>query len=627
MSLTIRNFCIIAHIDHGKSTLADRLLEFTGTVERRRMREQMLDTMDLERERGITIKLTPVRMQYVERGDGQKEGGRQHAGGREETTPTPLSLSPSAFVLNLIDTPGHVDFSYEVSRSLAAVEGAVLLVDATQGVQAQTLANLTLALDAGLTIIPVVNKIDLPIADISGTRMDLARLTGIPESDILLVSGKTGDGIVELLRAVVERVPPPRGVKEHPFRALIFDSFFDPYRGVVVYVRVLDGSVSTQEPVLLARENVRGDAMELGTLQPQRVPQRTLQAGEIGYIVTGLRDVAQARVGDTVIRFVDREERRTLALPGYAIPQPKVFAGLYPMRGDDFHLLREALAKYRLNDASLQYQQEHSPALGQGFRCGFLGLLHVSIVRERLKREYQVAVTITVPSVAYRVSLQGGEQKIILTPAEFPDPSAIVATEEQWARVEIVARREDIGNVLSLITGHDGQHRNTEFLAGNRILITAELPLREVIINFYDALKSATSGYGSLSYDVLDWRQTDLIKLAILVAGDGVEPLSLVLPREKALKEARRIVERLAEAIPRHLFPVPIQAAIGGKIIARETVPALRKDVTGHLYGGDVTRKRKLLEKQKKGKKRLAKVSDVEIPPEAYLAALGPGGA
>jgi GTP-binding protein LepA len=589
----IRNFGITAHIDHGKSTLADRLLESTGTIDKRQMKEQVLDSLDLERERGITIKLTPVRMEY------------------------------KGHVLNLIDTPGHVDFAYEVSRSLAAVEGAVLLVDATQGVQAQTLANLALALDAGLTIIPVVNKIDLPVADVAGTRSDLAHLTGVPESDILLVSGKTGQGVSELLDAIVQRIPPPSGKREAPFRALVFDSLFDAYRGVVAYVRVVDGTLSAREPVLLAGESVRGDALDLGTFRPKEVPQDVLAAGEIGYIATGLRDVAQVRVGDTIIRHGDRQTRATLALPGYVVPQPKVFAGLYPVRGDDFQLLREALGKYRLNDASLQFQQESSPALGQGFRCGFLGLLHLSIVRERLKREYNVDVTMTVPSVAYRLTQQNGEVRVVRTPAEYPDPSSILSAEEQWARAEIVARAADVGGVLTLVTSHDGIHRNTEYLAGNRILVTAELPLREVIIDFYDALKSATSGYGSLSYDLLDWRPADLVKVAILVAGETVEPLAVILPAQKAQREGRRIVERLKTAIPRHLFPIPLQAAIGGKVIARETIPALRKDVTGYLYGGDVTRKRKLLEKQKKGKKRLAKVSDVEIPPEAFLAALG----
>ena len=560
------------------------------------MQEQMLDTMDLERERGITIKLTPVRMTYA------------------------------GHILNLIDTPGHVDFSYEVSRSLAAVEGAILLVDATQGVQAQTLANLTLAIDAGLTIIPVVNKIDLPAADVAGTRRDLAQITGILEADVLLVSGKTGEGASELLKALVDRLPAPGGYAQAPFRALVFDSLFDTYRGVIVYVRVLDGVLSTNNPVLFAGENVRGDALEVGTLRPQEVPQTTLSAGEIGYVATGLRDVALARVGDTLIHGADEKKRLALALPGYAVPQPKVFAGLYPARGEDFHLLREALGKYRLNDASLQYQQEMFPALGQGFRCGFLGLLHLSIVRERLHREYGVDVTMTVPSVAYRVRLRSGETIIVRTPAEFSDPSSVAGTDEQWVRVEIVARATDIGAVLSLMTSHGGTHQNTEVLAGNRVLVTAELPLREVIVDFYDALKSATSGYGSLSYDLLDWRPTNLVKLTILVAQRVVEPLSLIVPAEKAQREGRRVVERLQGAIPPHLFPVPLQAAIGGKIIARETIPALRKDVTGHLYGGDVTRKRKLLEKQKKGKKRLAKVSDVEIPPEAFLAAFGVSG-
>lgn len=593
MLQNIRNFCIIAHIDHGKSTLADRLLEFTGTVEKRQMQEQLLDGMDLERERGITIKLTPVRMNYRD------------------------------FTLNLIDTPGHVDFSYEVSRSLAAVEGAVLLVDATQGIQAQTMANLMFALEAGLTIVPAVNKIDLPAADVEGTRRDISKLTGVAEEDVLLVSGKTGAGVGKLIEEIIRRIPPPKGSTEKPFRALVFDSFFDAYKGVVTYIRIIDGELKQRDGILFAGENVRGEALEVGALNPKEVAREKLSAGEIGYLATGLRDVAQARVGDTIIHFADRMKKEDLILPGYTIPQPKVFAGIYPHKGEDFRFLREALSKYRLNDASLQYDQETSVALGQGFRCGFLGLLHLSIVQERLKREYNIEVTITVPSVAYRVKLKNGAAKIIRTPSEFPDPSSLESTEEQWVLVEIVARVADIGGILPLISSHGGTHRNTEYLSTERVLITAEMPLREVVVDLHDALKSASAGYASLSYDILNWRQTDLIKLSIMVAEEPVEPLSVIVPREHAQREGRRIVEKLKTAIPRHLFAVPIQAAIGGKVIARETISAMRKDVTGYLYGGDVTRKRKLLEKQKKGKKKMAKVGNVEIPPEAYLAALG----
>jgi len=589
----IRNFCIIAHIDHGKSTLADRLIEVTGAVEKRQMQDQLLDAMDLERERGITIKLTPVKMNYQGK------------------------------ILNLIDTPGHVDFSYEVSRSLAAVEGAILLVDATQGIQAQTMANLTFALEAGLKIIPVVNKIDLPAADTEGTIRDLAKLTSEPESEILKVSAKTGQGVPELLDAIIKRIPSPRGNQSAPFRALVFDSFFDAYKGVVTYIRVIDGILKSRENILFAGENVRGEVLELGVLKPKEMQQDSLAAGEIGYVATGLRDVAQARVGDTIIHFSDRDEKQKLILPGYKVPQPKVFAGIYPRSGDQFRFLKEALAKYRLNDASLQYEQESSNALGQGFRCGFLGLLHLSIVQERLKREYNIDLTITVPSVAYRVKLKSGETNIVRTPAEFPDPSFIEQTEEQWVLVEIIARAVDVGGILPLISSHGGIHRNTEYLSTERILVTAEMPLREVVVDLHDSLKSASAGYASLSYDFLNWRPTDLVKLSILVAGESVEPLAIIVPRVHALREGRRVVERLKTAIPKHLFAIPIQAAIGGKVIARETISALRKDVTGYLYGGDVTRKKKLLEKQKKGKKKMAKIGNVNIPPEAYLAALG----
>jgi GTP-binding protein LepA len=605
MTQKIRNFCIIAHIDHGKSTLADRLIEQTGTLEKRQMQEQMLDGMDLERERGITIKLTPVRMEYIL---------------PSEASCTP---HPTPYTLNLIDTPGHVDFAYEVSRSLAAVEGAVLLVDATQGIQAQTMANLTFALEAGLTIVAAVNKIDLPAADVAGTRRDIAKLTGIPEEEVLLVSAKTGVGVPELLESIVKNVPPPSGSEDKPFRALVFDSFFDAYKGVVTYIRVVDGKIKKNQEILFAGENVRGESLELGILNPKESSRDELCAGEIGYVATGLRDVAQARVGDTIIHFKDRDEKANLVLPGYTVPQPKVFAGIYPHSGEDFRFLRDALGKYRLNDASLQYEQETSTALGQGFRCGFLGLLHLSIVQERLKREYNIEVTITVPSVAYRVKLRNGQSQVIRTPTEFPDPSALESTEEQWVLVEIISRAADIGGILPLISAHAGVHRNTEYLSADRVLITAEMPLREVVIDLHDALKSASAGYASLSYDMLNWRPTDLIKLSILVAEETVEPLSMIVPREQAQREGRRIVAKLKEAIPRHLFAVAIQAAIGGKVIARETIPAMRKDVTGYLYGGDVTRKKKLLEKQKKGKKKMAKVGSVDIPPGAYLAALG----
>lgn len=597
---------MISHVDHGKSTLADRLLEMTGTIERRNMREQVLDAMDLEREKGITIKLTPVRMQH------------------------------GAYVLNLIDTPGHVDFSYEVSRSLAAVEGALLLVDATQGIQAQTLANLDLAKRAGLTILPIVNKIDLPSSDVEATRKDISTLTGIPEERVLLVSAKTGQGVTALLDAIVERVPPPgvplgfsskirRGAPPAPqsvtaFRGLIFDSVFDTYQGVVVYVRVMSGAVRKNERLTFAASGADASAIDLGTFRPEPASADELGAGEIGYVATGLRDVALARVGDTLLHELDRG--RVPALPGYAVPQPNVYAGVYPLTGEAFQGLREAIEKLRLSDASLASEPEQSPALGQGFRCGFLGLLHVEIVRERLKREYGIEVTLSVPSVAYRIILTNGSVQTVRRASEFPDPAAIRETWEPWVNVTVLARAQDIGAVLPLFSTRGGSPETTESLAGGRVAITGDVPLREVVVNFHDDLKAATSGYGSFSTRTADERPVDLAKISILANHEPVEALSVLVPKRQAEDEGRRMVEKLKTAIPRHLFAIPLQAAIGGKVIARETIPALRKDVTGHLYGGDVTRKRKLLEKQKKGKKKLASRGSVQIPPAAYLAVL-----
>lgn len=588
----IRNFVIISHIDHGKSTLADRMIESTNTVDKRGMREQILDGLDLERERGITIKLTPVRMEH------------------------------QGYILNLIDTPGHVDFAYEVSRSMQAVEGAVLLVDATQGIQAQTIANLMVALEHNVTVIPVVNKIDLPAADVPGATAQIAQLLGVDKKEVLAISAKTGAGVDAVLDAVVKRTPCPTGKTSAPLRALVFDSLFDQYQGVIAYIRVVEGAVQEGDEILLAGEDIHAAAQNVGVFRPSPTVSEKLSAGEIGFITTGLRDVAHARVGDTVIAVEDAAKRSTLALPGYTVPQPKVFAGMYPESGDDFHLLRDALAKYRLNDASFQYQQESTPALGQGFRCGFLGLLHLSIVRERVEREYNVSILVTAPSVAYRVASKKGEHIRVTTPAQFPDPSLVERAEEQWVRVEIVGRSSDIGSIMELLISREGIHRNTEYLSPKRILVSGEMPLREMVSEFHDALKGATSGYASVSYELSDWRETRLAKLSIIVGGEIVEPLTVIVPAQRAQSEGRRIVERLKGAIPRHLFPVPLQAALGGKIIARETIPALRKDVTGHLYGGDVTRKRKLLEKQKKGKKRMANQGGVHIPPDAFLAAM-----
>lgn len=586
----LRNFCIIAHIDHGKSTLADRLLELTGTIERRKMRSQVLDAMDLEREKGITIKLTPVRMEYL------------------------------GSVLNLIDTPGHVDFSYEVSRSLAAVEGAILLVDATQGIQAQTLANLELAKKASVMVIPVVNKVDLPSADVEGVRRDLSVVTGVPVEDVLTVSAKTGEGVRDLGNAIIARVPPPQGDPAEPFRGLIFDSAFDAYQGVIVYVRVTDGEVQKNEPLAFAASGAEAIALEVGTFSPDPTPKSTLRTGEIGYVATGLRDVALARVGDTLLKRGDRAF--VPPLPGYAIPAPNVYAGIYPLTGNEFPELREALGKLQLSDASLVAEPEQSPVLGQGYRCGFLGLLHLEIIRERLKREYGVDVTLSVPSVQYRVVLTNGTTCAVRRASEFPDPSSIREVWEPWANVKVLTRGQDIGVVLALFAARASSSPTTESLAGSRVAITSDVPLREVVVNFHDDLKAATAGYGSFSMRVADERPVDLVKVSILVNHEPVEALAVLVPANRATEEGRRMVERLTTAIPKHLFAVPVQASIGGKIIARETIPALRKDVTGHLYGGDVTRKRKLLEKQKKGKKKLAARGSVQIPPTAYLAVL-----
>jgi GTP-binding protein LepA len=595
--MPIHNFCIIAHIDHGKSTLADRLLELTGAVEKRKMREQLLDMMDLEREKGITIKLQPVRMNY--------EG----------------------HILNLIDTPGHVDFQYEVSRSLQAVEGALLLVDATQGVQAQTLANLYLALENDLTIIPVINKIDLPAARVAEVHGELTKLLGGNDADILSISAKTGEGVTKVLTAIMDRIPSPRSVSGADLRALVFDSLYDDYKGVVAYVRVVEGTVRTGDEILFLGTRASDRAVEIGVFAPEFRPTGELHAGEIGYVATGLKDIKQVRVGDTLSRLrpgfgIQALLRDVKPLSGFQIPQPKVFAGIYAQRGEDFPFLREALEKLQLNDASLAVQQEQSEALGQGFRCGFLGMLHLEIVQERLQREHNQQVIITTPSVLYKVTLTDGAVRTVDTPAIFPDPSSIAKVEEQYARAEIVTPVDYVGAVFELLRHHEGKLLRQEYLSTSRVLLVFELPLRELVVDLYDRLKSATSGYGSLSYELGEWREADVVRLGILINREPVEALSVIVPRTRAERQGRHMVEKLKGVIPRQLFPVPLQAAVGGKVVARETLPALRKDVTGHLYGGDVTRKRKLLEKQKKGKKRLADVGSVQIPPEAYIAVL-----
>lgn len=586
----IHNFVIVAHIDHGKSTLADRMMEITGTVEKRKMKEQLLDSMELEREKGITIKLQPVRMTH--RGN----------------------------VLNLIDTPGHVDFQYEVSRSLQAVEGAVLLVDATQGVQAQTVSNLYLAVDQNLEIIPVLNKIDLPAADIPARKQELKELLGVADEEILEISAKTGQGVPELLGAVVEKIPTAQQPDEKPLRALIFDSVYDDYKGVVAYVRVVEGAVKAGDTLAFLGTDAQDRAVEVGTFAPSFASSKELRAGQIGYIATGLKDVRQARVGDTIT--LAQHKAKVEQLPGFAIPQPKVFAGMYPVDGGKFGELREALERLQLNDASLAVHAERSRALGQGFRGGFLGMLHLEIIQERLRREFDLDLVVTTPSVRYRLNLRNGSELEVHTADEFPDPSHLESVQEQYCKADIIIPNQYLGAVFELLKQHEGVLLQQEPLGSDRTQLKYELPLRELVVNLYDRLKSATAGFGSLAYELTDWRQADVVKLSILINHEPVEALASIVPRNKAESIGRRAAEKLKDVLPKQLFAIPIQAAIGGTVVARETLSAMRKDVTAKLYGGDVTRKRKLLEKQKKGKKKLASGGSVEIPPEAYIAML-----
>ncbi len=588
MQNKIRNFCIIAHIDHGKSTLADRFLEFTKTIEKRQMKDQLLDTMDLERERGITIKLQPVRMEW------------------------------KGYILNLIDTPGHVDFTYEVSRSLAACEGAILVVDSTQGIEAQTLANIHLAQAHNLKIIPVVNKVDLPNSDREKTAAEIVKAFGFSPDEILYASGKTGEGVEKILEAVIDRVPPPQGDPEKPLRALIFDSAYDQHRGVITFVRVKDGKLTKNLKIQTIGTKTHAEALEVGYFHPKFFPSKEILTGEVGYIVTGLRDVRKARVGDTITNTSTGVE----PLPGYKQVKPMVYASIFPTSGDDYPILRDAIDKLKLSDAALDFEPEHIPALGFGFRTGFLGLLHMDVVQERLTREYNLDLVLTAPSVEYNINLKSGENKTIHTPAELPDLSIIENIEEPWVDVEILAPQKYIGGILELITGRRGIYKNMDYLSNERVLITAEMPLANIIIDFYDKLKSVSSGYASLNYELIDFRVGDLVKLDILVAQEKVEALSIIAHRETAEAEGRVMAEKLKDLIPRQQFEIAIQAAIGGKIIARETIPAMRKDVTKGLYGGDVTRKMKHLEKQKKGKKRLKRIGSVDIPQEAFLAIL-----
>ena len=590
----IRNFSIVAHIDHGKSTLADRLLESAGAVSQREMREQVLDTMDLERERGITIKAQAVRLDY--RG---ADGGD--------------------YVLNLIDTPGHVDFAYEVSRSLAACEGAVLLVDANQGVQAQTVANAYLAVEAGLEIIPVVNKIDLPSAEPERAAEELSRILGGDPADTVFVSAKTGEGVAGLTERIVDSVPPPAGDPDLPLSALIFDSYYDIYRGVVCYVRVVQGTLSAGERVRFMATGERRDAAEIGVLTPAAAPVETLEAGEVGYLITGAKEIDRVRVGDTVTA-AHRPAREPLQ--GYTDPRPMVFAGIFPTDGDDYPRLREALDKFRLNDASLQISPEFSHALGFGFRCGFLGLLHMEIVRERLEREYDLDLVTTSPSVAYRVTAPGERPAEVRSPADFPAPGKEVVVEEPWIKALILVPPEFLGGVMEILTSRRGELGPINYLGAERVELGCRLPLAEVVFDFYDHLKSRTRGFASLDYEPDGYRSSDLVRVDLLLNGSPVDAFSAVVHRQKAYGYGREMVTRLKKLIPRQLFDVPIQAAIGSRVISRETIRAKRKDVLAKCYGGDVTRKRKLLARQKEGKKRMKMVGSVEVPSEAFVAAL-----
>ncbi len=589
----IRNFCIIAHIDHGKSTLADRILQSTGAVAERDMRSQVLDSMDLERERGITIKAQAVRVHYTA-ADGE------------------------TYQLNLIDTPGHVDFSYEVSRSLAACEGALLVVDASQGIEAQTLANTYLAIEGDLEVVPVLNKIDLPAADPDLHGRAVADLIGDDPENVLRISAKTGQGVTEVLEAVVARVPPPHGDPAAPARALIFDSVYDQYRGVVAFVRVVDGAFAHGDRLKAMQTGLVVEAEQIGVMSPEMVPTGRLQAGETGFLVTGLKSLGDLRVGDTLTRVAEPAEE---ALPGYREVKPMVFCGLFPVDADDYPDLRDALEKLSLNDASLRWEPESSQALGFGFRCGFLGLLHMDIVRERLEREYDLELLATTPNVEYQVTSTTGERRPVRSPVDLPAVTSIETIEEPYVRCTVLVPKEGVGAVMGLCQDRRGVFVTMEPIE-NRQQIVYDMPLAEIVLDFYDQLKSRTRGYASLDYEVIGYRESPLVKLDILLAGDPVDALSMIVHRDQAYVRGKALVERLFKTIPRQLFEVPIQAAIGGKILARETVKARRKDVLAKCYGGDISRKRKLLERQKEGKKRMKQVGSIEVPQEAFLSVL-----
>jgi len=587
-SMNIRNFSIISHIDHGKSTLADRLLELTGTVEKRKMHSQFLDMMELEREKGITIKLQPVRMEY------------------------------NGYILNLIDTPGHVDFSYEVSRSLAAVEGAILLVDASQGVQAQTLANLHLAQEQKLVIIPVINKIDLPHAQVEKTIKETSQLLEVKEEDIIRISAKDGTNIEKILEAIIKRIPGPVGDLEKPLRALIFDSSYDSYKGVIAYVRIVDGQIKANDKITMMVSKAKTDVLEVGVFRPEMVKIESLSAGQIGYLATGLKNVNQSRVGDTITKY----DRKVESLPGYQEPKSMVFASFYPTEAEDHDLLKDGLSKLELNDAALHYEPESCEGLGRGFRCGFLGMLHLEIILERLKREYKLNLIVTTPSVSYRIVTQDKKEQIISSANDLPEMNLIEEIREPWASLEVITPNQYIGSIMKLLEGTRGEYQDTQYLSPERVLIEYHVPLNEIIVDFYDQLKNTTSGYASMNYKILDYRKGDLVKMDILVASEEVEAFTRIVHRERSFLEGRAMVKKLKEVIPKHLFAISLQAAIGGKVIARETISAMRKDVTGYLYGGDYTRKKKLLEKQKKGKKKMKALGRIEIPQDVFFKVL-----
>ncbi|MFB0846761.1 MULTISPECIES: translation elongation factor 4 [Paenibacillus] len=590
----IRNFCIIAHIDHGKSTLADRILEYTGALSSREMQEQVLDQMDLERERGITIKLQAVRLSY--RADDGEE-----------------------YILNLIDTPGHVDFTYEVSRSLAACEGALLVVDAAQGIEAQTLANVYLALDNNLEILPVINKIDLPSAEPERVKQEVEDVIGLDASDAVLASAKAGIGIKEILEQVVQKVPAPTGNPDNPLKALIFDSHYDPYKGVIVYVRVIDGSIKAGSKIKFMATDKTFEVIEVGAFKPRMGSVPSLEVGDVGFIVAGIKNVGDTRVGDTV---TDAKNPTPEPLPGYRKINPMVFCGLYPIETSDYNDLREALEKLQLNDASLSFEPETSTALGFGFRCGFLGLLHMEIIQERIEREFNIPLITTAPSVVFRVTQTNGTVLNIENPSLFPEPGKIDFVEEPYVKASVIVPNDYVGAIMELCQSKRGEYINMEYLDTTRVTLTYDIPLSEIVYDFFDQLKSSTKGYASFDYELSGYKSSNLVKMDILLNGEQVDALSFIVHRDRAFHRGRIICEKLKELIPRQMFEVPVQAAIGQKVIARETVKAMRKNVLAKCYGGDISRKRKLLEKQKEGKKRMKQVGSVEVPQEAFMAVL-----